>query len=95
MSKKQGMKKPLRSWTILLNEQNIRARIEKEEPGMLKFLDFLASKEKVPMQAGLVGWSVFTHWLSCAYKYLKHRPSDVPYYSDNAVLDVVFPASKR
>lgn len=81
------------SWTSMLTEENVRARILRENEGVVKLLDFLVTRKK-PFVNGQ-GWTVFNDWLDNAYiTQMKYRPSDVPVITLDRIRVTVFPACR-
>jgi len=75
----------------MLTEENPRQRIENENPGAVKLLDFLATRIR-PFTDGK-GWTVFNDWLDNCYskKSVERRPPEIPFVSLDDLRAIVFP----
>lgn len=80
------------SWTVMLAEENARARITQEAPEIIKVLDFMSGRMKVFTDSK--GWTTFNDWLDKAYGQLKYRTSDIPAVPIDRIRAIVFPASR-
>lgn len=83
------------AWEKMINEPNVRQRMEGENPEAVRFLDYLAGRV-APYEG--YGWTVFCDWLHRCFfgkgNHTEKRPLDVQYFDQETLWQLAFPSCR-